>query len=108
MQQKHFGKIIQREFGKQAEQFSRSQKEKRLVQPRDAEDWMALAQTPPRVKRMIRRLLKRSMRGDATGQNVRLIDERIVFNLNYRIFVLAVSARQIPSPSPSPWGRGKG
>jgi ubiquinone/menaquinone biosynthesis C-methylase UbiE len=83
-------------------------KEKKLVQARDVEDWMALTQTPPSVRRKIRRLLVESMRGDTTGQNVRLIDGRIVFDLNYRIFVLAVSVRQIPSPSPSPRGRGKG
>jgi ubiquinone/menaquinone biosynthesis C-methylase UbiE len=64
-------------------------KERKLIQPRDAEDWMALTQTPPSVRRKIRRLLKRSVRGDSTGQNVRLIDGRIVFDLNYRIFVLA-------------------
>jgi ubiquinone/menaquinone biosynthesis C-methylase UbiE len=64
-------------------------KERKLVQPRDVEDWMALTQTPPNVKRTIRLLLKQSMRGDMTGQNVRLIDGRIVFDLNYRIFVLA-------------------
>jgi ubiquinone/menaquinone biosynthesis C-methylase UbiE len=63
-------------------------KEKRLVQPRDAEDWMALTQTPPIVRRKIRRLLKQSIRGDTTGQNVRLVGGRIVFDLNYRIFVL--------------------
>ncbi|HEY3304021.1 MAG TPA: class I SAM-dependent methyltransferase [Candidatus Binatia bacterium] len=83
-------------------------KVKRLVQRRDAEDWMALTQTPLKVKRMIRWLLRQSMRGDTTGQNVRLIDGRLFFDLNYRIFVLEVSARQIPSPSPSPCGRGKG
>jgi ubiquinone/menaquinone biosynthesis C-methylase UbiE len=77
-------------------------KEKRLVQPRDAEDWMALTQTPPNVRQKIRRFLVESMRGDTTGQNVRLIDGRLFFDLNYRIFVLEVSARQIPSPSPSP------
>jgi ubiquinone/menaquinone biosynthesis C-methylase UbiE len=63
-------------------------KERRLVQPRNAEDWMALAQTPPSVRRKIRRLLKGSIVGDKSGQNVRLIDGRIVFDLNYRIFVL--------------------
>ncbi len=63
-------------------------KEKRLVQPRNAEDWMALTQTPPGVKRKIRRLLVESIHGDKSGQNVRLIDGRIVFDLNYRIFVL--------------------
>jgi ubiquinone/menaquinone biosynthesis C-methylase UbiE len=63
-------------------------KEKRLVQSRDAEDWMALTQTPPQVRRKIRRLLRESINGDTTGQNVRLIDGRIVFDLNYRIFVL--------------------
>jgi len=52
-------------------------KEKKLVQPRDAEDWMALAQTPPSVRRKIRRLLVESMRGDTTGQNVRLIQGSI-------------------------------
>jgi ubiquinone/menaquinone biosynthesis C-methylase UbiE len=83
-------------------------KEKRLVQPRSAEDWMALAQTPLSVRRKIRWLLKESIRGDKSGQNVRLIDGRIVFDLNYRIFVLEREARQIPSPSPSPRGRGKG
>ncbi len=83
-------------------------KERRLVQPRNAEDWMALTQTPPGVRRKIRRLFKESIRGDKSGQNVRLIDGRIVFDLNYRIFVLEREARQIPSPSPSPRGRGKG
>jgi ubiquinone/menaquinone biosynthesis C-methylase UbiE len=62
--------------------------EKRLVQARDVEDWMALTQTPPPVRRKIRRLLEQSMPGDRTGQNVRLINGRIVFDLNYRIFVL--------------------
>jgi len=83
-------------------------KEKRLVQPRDAQDWMALTQTPPKVKRKIRRILVESISGDTTGQNVRLVKDRIVFDLNYRIFVLEREARQIPSPSPSPSGRGKG
>jgi ubiquinone/menaquinone biosynthesis C-methylase UbiE len=83
-------------------------KERRLVQPRNAEDWMALTQTPPGVRRKIRRLFKESIRVDKSGQNVRLIDGRIVFDLNYRIFVLEREARQIPSPSPSPRGRGKG
>jgi ubiquinone/menaquinone biosynthesis C-methylase UbiE len=68
-------------------------KEKRLIQPRDAEGWMALTQTPPNVKRKIRRLLKQSMRGDTTGQNVRIVDGRIVFDLNYRIFFLERPAR---------------
>jgi ubiquinone/menaquinone biosynthesis C-methylase UbiE len=63
-------------------------KEKRLVQSRHAADWMALSRTPPRVRRKIRRLLMKSMRGDTTGQNVRLSNGRIVFDLNYRIFVL--------------------
>jgi hypothetical protein len=63
-------------------------RERRLVQLRDAEDWMALTQTPPGVRRKIRRLLKQSIRDDTTGQNVRVIDGRIVFDLNYRIFVL--------------------
>jgi ubiquinone/menaquinone biosynthesis C-methylase UbiE len=81
-------------------------KERRLVQPRNTEDWMALTQSPPGVRRKIRRLFKESIRGDKSGQNVRLIDGRIVFDLNYRIFVLEREARQIPSPSPR--GRGKG
>jgi ubiquinone/menaquinone biosynthesis C-methylase UbiE len=68
-------------------------KENRLVQARDVEDWMALTQTPPQVRRKIRRRLKHSIRGDTTGQNVRLIDGRIVFDLNYRIFVLEHAAR---------------
>jgi ubiquinone/menaquinone biosynthesis C-methylase UbiE len=63
-------------------------KEKRLVQPRNAEDWMALAQTPPSTRKKIRRLFVQSIRGDKSGQNVRLIAGRIVFDLNYRIFVL--------------------
>lgn len=54
---------------------------------------MALTQTPPNVKRKIRRLLVGSMRGDTTGQNVRRIGGRIVFDLNYRIFVLKRAAR---------------
>jgi ubiquinone/menaquinone biosynthesis C-methylase UbiE len=83
-------------------------KERRLVQPRSAEDWMALSRTPPKTRRKIRRLLRQSIRGDTTGQNVRLIDGKLVFDLNYRIFVLAVSGRRTPSPSPSPSGRGKG
>jgi ubiquinone/menaquinone biosynthesis C-methylase UbiE len=68
-------------------------KENRLVQARDVEDWMALTQTPPQVRRKIRQRLKHSIRGDTTGQNVRLIDGRIVFDLNYRIFVLEHAAR---------------
>ncbi|HEY6197150.1 MAG TPA: class I SAM-dependent methyltransferase [Candidatus Binatia bacterium] len=60
----------------------------RLVQPRDVEDWMALTHTPARVKAKIRRLLIASMRGDRTGQNVRFADGKLVFDLNYRIFVL--------------------
>ena len=63
-------------------------KEKRLVQARSAEDWMEISRTPPRVRRKIRRLLRRSIRGDTTGQNVRLVRGEIIFDLNYRIFVL--------------------
>ncbi len=63
-------------------------KEKRLVQRRHAADWMALSRTPPSVRRKIHRLLMKSMRGDTTGQNVRLVKGRIVFDLNYRIFVV--------------------
>lgn len=65
-------------------------KEKRLVQPRSAEDWMDLSQTPFNVRRKIRRMFMESMKGDTSGQNVRLVDGRIVFDLNYRIFVLSV------------------
>jgi ubiquinone/menaquinone biosynthesis C-methylase UbiE len=83
-------------------------KEKRLVQRRSAEDWMALTQTPLSVRRKIRRLLAQSIRGDKSGQNVRRVNGKIVFELNYRIFVLEREARQIPSLSPSPRGRGKG
>jgi ubiquinone/menaquinone biosynthesis C-methylase UbiE len=68
-------------------------KERRLVQPRNAEDWMALTQTPPNVRQKIRRLFKKSIRGDKSGQNVRFIDGRIVFDLNYRIFVLERAAK---------------
>jgi ubiquinone/menaquinone biosynthesis C-methylase UbiE len=68
-------------------------KERRFVQPRSAEDWMALTQTPPGVRRKIRRLFKESIRGDKSGQNVRLINGRIVFDLNYRIFVLERAAK---------------
>jgi ubiquinone/menaquinone biosynthesis C-methylase UbiE len=68
-------------------------KEKRLVQPRSAEKWMALTQTPAGVRRKIRRLFKESIRGDKSGQNVRLINGKIVFDLNYRIFVLEHAAR---------------
>jgi ubiquinone/menaquinone biosynthesis C-methylase UbiE len=63
-------------------------KEKRLVQSRHAADWMALTRTPAKVRKRIRRMLMESIPGDKTGQNVRLIDGRIVFDLNYRIFVL--------------------
>jgi ubiquinone/menaquinone biosynthesis C-methylase UbiE len=63
-------------------------KEKRLVQRRDAEDWMALTQTQPGIRRKIRRLLTESMRGDTTGQNVWVIGGRLFFDLNYRIFLL--------------------
>jgi ubiquinone/menaquinone biosynthesis C-methylase UbiE len=68
-------------------------KEKRLVQPRNAEDWMALAQTPPSTRKKIRRLFVQSIRGDKSGQNVRLIAGKIVVDLNYRIFVLEHAAR---------------
>lgn len=63
-------------------------KEKRLVQTRNAEDWMALTRTPEKVRGKIRRMLIASMNGDTTGQNVRRIDGNLVFDLNYRIFVL--------------------
>lgn len=63
-------------------------KERRLVQRRNAEDWMELTQTPLSVRRKIRRLFVQSIRGDKSGQNVRLIAGKIVFDLNYRIFVL--------------------
>lgn len=65
-------------------------KEKRLVQPRSAEDWMELSQTPSNVRRKIRRMLMKSMKGDTSGQNVRLVDGQVVFDLNYRIFVLSL------------------
>jgi len=64
-------------------------KEQRLVQPRHVEDWMELTHSAPEVKKKIRRLLIASMRGDLTGQNVRWIDGELVFDLNYRVFVLA-------------------
>ena len=67
-------------------------KERRLVQPRHVEDWMALTKTPPAVKKKIRRLLRDSIRGDLTGQNVRLVDGELVFDLNYRLFVLRRAA----------------
>ncbi len=60
----------------------------RLVQPRDVEDWMALTRTAPKVRKKIRGLLIDSMRGDRTGQNVRFAGGKLVFDLNYRIFVL--------------------
>ena len=63
-------------------------KERRVVQPRHVEDWMELTHTPPEVKKKIRRLLIDSMRGDLTGQNVRWVGGELVFDLNYRIFVL--------------------
>lgn len=63
-------------------------KEKRLVQHRNAEDWMRLTQTPPAVQRKVRRLFIQSMSGDKSGQNVRVVDGQIVFDMNYRIFLL--------------------
>jgi ubiquinone/menaquinone biosynthesis C-methylase UbiE len=67
-------------------------KERRLVQARHVEDWMALTETPPAVKKKIRRLLIDSIRGDKTGQNVRFVGGELVFDLNYRIFVLERAA----------------
>ncbi|TMA10246.1 MAG: class I SAM-dependent methyltransferase [Deltaproteobacteria bacterium] len=63
-------------------------KEKRLIQPRNAEDWMELTQTPPTVRQKIHRLFTQSMRGDKTGQNVRVVNGEVVFDMNYRIFIL--------------------
>lgn len=74
-------------------------KEKLLVQQRNAEDWMKLSQTPSHVRRKIRRLFIQSMRGDKTGQNVRLVNGQIVFNMNYRIFVLARGLMKIKTCS---------
>jgi ubiquinone/menaquinone biosynthesis C-methylase UbiE len=67
-------------------------KERGLVQPRNVEDWMELTHTPAAMKTKIRRLLLESIRGDRTGQNVRIVDGKLVFDLNYRIFVLARAA----------------
>jgi hypothetical protein len=73
-------------------------KEKRLVQPRSAEDWMELSQTPSNVRRKIRRMFMKSMKGDTSGQNVRLVDGQIVFDLNYRIFVLSLHRKGAVRP----------
>lgn len=62
---------------------------RKLVQQRNVEDWMRLSRTPTPVKKKIRRLLLRSISGDRTGQNVRLSNGEIVFDMNYMIFVLA-------------------
>lgn len=66
---------------------------KKLVEPRDVEDWMRLTRTPPAVKRKIRRLFRKAIPGDATGQNVRFSKGRMVFDMNYRVYVLARAAR---------------
>lgn len=64
-------------------------RQRKLIEPRDAEDWMRLTRTPPAVKRKIRRFFLKSIPGDVTGQNVRLSKRRIVFDMNYRVYVLA-------------------
>jgi ubiquinone/menaquinone biosynthesis C-methylase UbiE len=68
-------------------------KEKKLVQRRNAENWMELTQTPRTLRQRIHRLFAESMRGDKTGQNVRFVNGKIVFDMNYHIFVLARDAR---------------
>ncbi len=68
-------------------------KEKRLIQRRRARDWMRLTQTPSTVRRKIRRLFTRSIPGNKSGQNVRLVNGEIVFDMNYRVFVLGRSAK---------------